>query len=79
MPSIKEDAEKTILAGLNKPEDFTLNAQFSSYCLFRYQADGADYVEKYYREGDRIRLDVEKQLMIWGSSAGAVLSLCERR
>ena len=67
-----EEAESLLVTGLALPEDFTLNAQFNSYCLFRYQVDGEQPVEKYYRDGDRIRLDVQKQVMIWGSSAGSV-------
>ena len=71
-PDMVEDAESLLLAGMDKPENFTLNAQFNSYCLFRYQVDGDTPVEKYYSDGDRIRLDVERQLMLWGSSGGAV-------
>lgn len=71
-PAAVKEAEKILLSGLKEPESFTLNAQFNSYSLFRYQADGGTPVEKYYRDGDRIRLDVDRQLMIWGSSAGAV-------
>ena len=71
-PEMVEEAESMLLSGLASPEDFTLNAQFNNYCLFRYQVDGDAAVEKYYNEGDRIRLDARRQLMIWGSSGGAV-------
>ncbi|OQY32490.1 MAG: hypothetical protein B6241_10865 [Spirochaetaceae bacterium 4572_59] len=70
--NVAEDAEKILLSNVEDPENFTLNAQFNSYCLFRYQADGEETVEKYYRDGDRIRLEVDRHLMVWGSSAGSV-------
>lgn len=70
--NVAEDAEKVLLTDVEDPESFTLSAQFNSYCLFRYQADGEELVEKYYRDGDRIRLDVDRQLMVWASSAGSV-------
>jgi cytoskeletal protein RodZ len=70
--SVGQEAEKILLSGLDEPENFTLNAQFNSYSLFRYKADGGNDVEKYYRDGDRFRLDVDRVLMIWASSAGSV-------
>ncbi len=69
---IMEGEETILLAGRDEPGDFTLNAQFSGYCLFRYQVDNGDIVEKYYRSGERIRQDATESLMIGYSSGGAV-------
>jgi len=69
---VVEDAEKVLLENIESPDDFTLNAVFSGYCLFRYQADDGDNIEKYYHNGDRIRLDVDRKLMVWLSSSGTV-------
>jgi len=67
------DGKRTVLLGGRvKPEDFTLNALFSGYCLFRYQADEGETVEKFYRDGDRIRLDASDSLLIGYSSSGDV-------
>jgi len=69
---VVEGSRKILLGGRTKPEDFTLNALFSGYCLFRYQADKDERVEKFYRDGDRIRLDVSDSLLIGYSSGGDV-------
>jgi hypothetical protein len=61
-----------LLAGRNEIEDFTLNALFSGYCLFRYEIDGGEPVEKFYRDGDRIRTDARESVSIGYSSAGDV-------
>ena len=61
-----------LLAGKDEIEDFTLNALFSGYCLFRYEIDGGEAVEKFYRDGDRIRTDARESVSIGYSSAGDV-------
>ena len=61
-----------LLAGRDEVEDFTLNALFSGYCLFRYEIDGGEAVEKFYRDGDRIRTDARETVSIGYSSAGDV-------
>ncbi|MDC7233561.1 MAG: helix-turn-helix domain-containing protein [Spirochaetales bacterium] len=69
---MEEGKETILLAGRLAPEDFTLNVLFSGYCLFRYQADNGDIIEKFYRDGDRIRLDASESLLYGLSSGGAV-------
>ena len=69
---VVEGKEKILLGGRTAPEDFTLNTLFNGYCLFRYQADNGEVVEKFYRDGDRIRLDASDSLLIGYSSGGDV-------
>ncbi|MBF9014174.1 MULTISPECIES: RodZ family helix-turn-helix domain-containing protein [unclassified Oceanispirochaeta] len=69
----REGRDKILLENRIVPEDFTLNALFSGYCLFRYQADNGEVVEKFYRDGDRIRLDVSESLLLGLSSGAAVI------
>ncbi|MDA3957619.1 helix-turn-helix domain-containing protein [Oceanispirochaeta sp.] len=69
---VLEGRETILLAGRSAPEDFTLNTLFNGYCLFRYQADDGEVVEKFYRDGDRIRLDVSNSLLLSLSSGGDV-------
>ncbi|QEN08457.1 helix-turn-helix domain-containing protein [Oceanispirochaeta crateris] len=64
--------ETILLGGRTAPEDFTLNVLFNGYCLFRYQADNGEVVEKFYRDGDLIRLDVSDSLLFGLSSGGDV-------
>ena len=69
----KNSGEPVILiAARDEIEDFTLNALFSGYCLFRYEVDGGEPVEKFYRDGDRIRTDAQERVSIGYSSAGDV-------
>jgi cytoskeleton protein RodZ len=70
----RKASNKILLQNRNVPENFTLNALFSGYCLFRYQADNGEVVEKFYRDGDRIRLDVSESLLI-GLSSGAAVTI----
>lgn len=72
--SVSSASNKILLQNRTVPEDFTLNALFNGYCLFRYQADDGDVVEKFYRDGDRIRLDVSESLLL-GLSSGAEVSI----
>ncbi len=68
----RED-ETTILSGKTSPEAFSLNVLFSGYSFFRYQRDKEEEVEKFYQEGERIRLDVSNSVVFGYSSGGYVV------
>lgn len=69
-----EGGKVLLLEDREAPENYNLNAFFTGYSLFRYQADDGEAVEKFYRDGDRIRLDVRETLTI-GYSSGGDMSL----
>jgi len=62
--------EVLLQAGTATP--FTLTVDFSSYCLFRYQIDGANQDQRFYRKGETARLDADSRIDLWASNAGAV-------
>jgi len=51
---------------------FTITVNFTSYCLFRYQIDGANQDQRYYRKGETARLDANTSIDLWASNAGAL-------
>jgi hypothetical protein len=61
---------KTILT-MTSPERFTLDIRFRGYALYRYEVDNRDRDERYYREGDNFRLDVNRSVTIWLSNGVA--------
>lgn len=53
-------------------ERYTLDIKFRSYCLLRYQKDHDPAIEKYYKEGDTLRVEVNNRINLWLSNAGSV-------
>ncbi len=52
-------------------EPFRVSIDFRGYCLIRYEKDGSVREERYFRKGETFRLNVNTELMIWVSNAGA--------
>jgi len=63
--------EPKVILTLASPERFTLDIQFRGYSLYRYELDNRDRNERYYRDGDVFRLDVNRKIQLWLSNAGA--------
>ncbi len=53
-------------------ERFTLDIRFRGYCLLRYKRDFDEPIEKYYKDGDTLRVEVNSRMELWLSNAGAV-------
>jgi len=66
----RQEEPQTILT-LTSPERFTVDIKFRGYCLYRYQADNRERDERYYRDGDAFRLDVNRRIQLWLSNAGS--------
>ena len=64
--------DKGIVTLLASPEkrNFAVVVNFDGPCYFRYQADSNNSVEKYYKAGDQVRLDVTEEVKVWLSNAG---------
>lgn len=63
--------EPEVILTLATPERFTLDIQFRGYSLYRYELDNRERNERYYRDGDAFRLDVNRKIQLWLSNAGA--------
>ncbi len=66
------ESQPEILAQAGAAAPFTLTVDFSSSCLFRYQIDGANQDQRYYRKGETARLDANSSIALWASNAGAL-------
>ncbi len=53
-------------------ERFTLDIKFRGYCLLRYKRDYDEPIQKYYKDGDTLRVEVNSRIELWLSNAGAV-------
>lgn len=51
---------------------FTLEIEFSGYSFFRYRADNGEREEKYFRKGETFKIDVQKEISMGFSNAGAL-------
>ena len=53
---------------------FGVTLSFLGRCLFRYQVNGDDRVDRFYLRGDTFNIDVDEEIRIWVSNAGAVVA-----
>ncbi|MBN2627108.1 MAG: helix-turn-helix domain-containing protein [Spirochaetales bacterium] len=53
-------------------ERYTLDIKFRGYCLLRYKRDFDDPIQKYYKDGDTLRIEVNSRIELWLSNAGTV-------
>lgn len=51
---------------------FTLEIEFTGYCFFRYRADNGEREEKYFRKGETFKMDIQKEIFLGFSNAGAL-------
>jgi|GEM_PF-255072 len=61
-----------IIKSTRGPYPFVVQATFRGNCLFRYEADRKEWVEKYFSKGESITLNVSNGLTVWASNAQAV-------
>jgi len=65
-------SEIPVLRSTRGPYPFVVQVNFRGSCLFRYEADRKEWVEKYYSKGESISINVTNALNIWTSNAQAV-------
>ena len=51
---------------------FTLELQFQSYCMFRWEVDRRDRTERYFSRGEKLSIPVQNTIRLWSSNATAV-------
>lgn len=67
----QEEVEAHVILTMPTAERFTLDIKFRGYSLYRYEADNRNRDERYYRDGDSFRLDVNRRIQLWLSNGGA--------
>lgn len=53
------------------PYPFVVQVSFRGNCMFRYEADRKEWVEKYYLKGENLTFNVNSSLTAWASNAQA--------
>ena len=69
-PAAKSDTTIIFRSGRG-PYSFIVQVSFRGSCLFRYEADRKEWVEKYYSKGESATINVNSSLTIWTSNAQA--------
>lgn len=66
------DAPVVVFKSSSGPHQFFVNVSFVSPVMFRYEADRREWVEKYYRKGESITINVSNSVTFWTSNAQSV-------
>lgn len=61
----------TIIKDAQGPEPFIIDVVFRGNTLLRYLFDRGERVERYFDKGETLRLDVNREIMIWVANAGS--------
>lgn len=70
--SARAAAESVVLKSSRGPYPFVAQISFRGSCLFRYESDRKEWVEKYYAKGESLTVNVSNSLTLWASNAQAV-------
>ena len=71
-PVASSVADSVILKSSRGPYPFVAQVTFRGNCLFRYEVDRKEWVEKYYSKGESLTVNVTNTLTVWTSNAQAV-------
>ena len=64
-------APVVLLKSPRGPYPFVAQISFRGNCMFRYEADRKEWVEKYYFKGESVTVNVNSSLTAWASNAQA--------
>lgn len=70
-PPQAQETETVILRTTRGPYPLIVQVTFRGACLFRYEADRKEWVEKYYAKGETITVNMNSSLTVWASNAQA--------
>ena len=71
VPALGEKSDILVTKSARGPYPFVLQATFRGNCLFRYETDRKDWVEKYYSKGETVTINVNSSVTVWASNAQA--------
>jgi len=61
----------SVILDAQTPEPFIINVVFRGNTLLRYLADRGERIEKYFDKGETLRLDVNREVMLWIANGGS--------
>ena len=75
MPAPVREISKPVVMIRESEESgpFSVTLSFLGRCLLRYQVNGSDRIDRFYLRGDTFNIDVDEEIRIWVSNAGAVV------
>jgi cytoskeletal protein RodZ len=62
----------TVIFSSTNTYPFTMEIQFQSYCMFRWEVDRRDRKEEYFSRGQRLNIPVQNTIRLWTSNATAL-------
>jgi cytoskeleton protein RodZ len=62
----------TVILDEKNPVPFVLDVVFRGNTLLRYQVDRDERVERYFDKDETLRLDINREVMIWVANAGSL-------
>ena len=70
--SFERISEKIVITTEVYPQAFTIDVFFRGDGLFCYKNDEQQRIEKYFEAGDRLRMEVNRTVVMWVSNAGII-------
>ena len=61
----------TVILNAQTPEPFIIKVVFRGNTLLRYLTDRGERIEKYFDKGETLRLDVNREVMLWIANGGS--------
>jgi cytoskeletal protein RodZ len=73
-PVIADQAAQTgrVIFTSTNTYPFTLEIQFQTFCMFRWEVDRRERTERYFSRGDRLLIPVQNTIRLWSSNATAL-------
>ena len=69
---VTRSTDRIVIMTETYPKAYTIDALFRGDGLFRYETDGQGRVERFYQAGERLKIDANRNLLLWASNAGSV-------
>ncbi len=68
---VSRNQELSVILDASNPEPFILNVIFRGNTLVRYLVDRGQRIERYFDKGETLRLDINREVMLWIANAGS--------
>lgn len=65
-------SKQTVIFESGNPYPFTMNATFRGFCLFRYESDRKERVERYWHKSEKLPITSNNRIRLWMSNSNAV-------
>ncbi len=70
--SVQSSAVSSVLVSSPTAYPFTLQANFENFCMFRWESDQQNRMERYFRRDEVQNIQAQNRIRVWASNANAV-------